>query len=1212
MYRVMAVFEAVDRISGVAAGIGSNVEGAMAKVSRAGASLSGVGRTLTATVTAPLLAIGTVAVKTAADFESQMNILSIAARSSGTALVDLSAASIKVGGDTELVGINAAEAAEAMTNFYKAGLTTSDIMGDLDAYLYEGASLSGALRAAIDLQAASELDLAQASDIVSIAMATFGLDASEAASIADIFVRSADASVASVSELADALVNVGPTAASFGWSLEETNIALALLSQRGIRGAEAGTALKSMMTNLMRPTDSVQDALAALNVELYDAEGQMRSLPDIIGQLSAGMDTLTEAQRHEAVQTLAGTYGMKAMNTLLAEGVGGWDDMVGAVDEAAGAQETAAARTQGLKAAWEMFTGVLQTFMIQVGTPIITEVLTPLVQRLAAVMGRVTELDPKILGLGLVIAGVAAAGGPLLMMLGTLLTLLPVLLSPVGLVVAGLVALGALWATNAGGVRDFVTSLIGRLQPAFETVRGVVETVMLQVQTAVQTALTSMQTFWDTHGSAILTKATTVFDAVRTVITDVLTEVSSVVSTVLTTVQTWWDEHGTQVMTLVETAWGVVQTCITTALEAVTTIVSDTLTTVATWWDENHALIQQTTETVFGFIESKIMAVLDVILLNVETALNAITTWWDEHGTSIMGIVDNAWTIIQTTVDTVINVVLGIIRTVMQLINGDWSGAWETIKGIAETVWANLQTIIGTAANSVQTAVTIAIETLRDLLSPIWDSITTKVTETWGSITTAVTEKVAEVYDAATGKIDEILTWIGEQVERFTSMGSAIIDGLKAGVRAAAGGVIEAAKGVINDAIAAAKRLLGMSSPSKVFIGIGEGISEGLGIGIGNQAEFAINELIGVFDSIDTAAAAEAAEAAESVSTIAGALTSILSGLEALGEYEGITEYAGIVPYIRGLNMLETDLPLVVAGLERIASYIDTEALPATVETTESLDKLFGALSSICGGLGQIGEYEGVTEYAGIVPYIRGLNMLETDVPLVVAGLERIAESVDSEAVAAATERLAGLEDLVGAVDGIPTTLGQMRESLELAHTDAVATQNLASRIWQAIIGALQVLVFVESGEAGAQSGMLVEFGRMVTDTLEGVKLDFMIFYEWLAFEYKGLLGSISLEPEGLSIGMSLAAGLLAALPAVQGAAAQLATAASGAGGGGYIAAPAGGGGVVTMPAPTPAARSQREVHLHVGTLVADQSSLRQLANTLRYYDEQEDARRGV
>ena len=100
MYRVLAVFDAVDRISGVAAGIGTNVEGAMAKVTRAGQVLSGVGRTLTATVTAPLLAIGAAAVKTAADFEEQMNILSIAARSSGTSMADLSEAAIQVGGDT--------------------------------------------------------------------------------------------------------------------------------------------------------------------------------------------------------------------------------------------------------------------------------------------------------------------------------------------------------------------------------------------------------------------------------------------------------------------------------------------------------------------------------------------------------------------------------------------------------------------------------------------------------------------------------------------------------------------------------------------------------------------------------------------------------------------------------------------------------------------------------------------------------------------------------------------------------------------------------------------------------------------------------------------------------------------------------------------------------------------------------------------------------
>ncbi|MFH1268188.1 MAG: phage tail tape measure protein, partial [Planctomycetota bacterium] len=252
MYNVQAVFSAIDNISGVAGTIGSNVEGLGSKVTAVGKKMMGAGTLMTATVTAPILGIGAAAIKTAGDFESQMNILSVAARSSGTAVGDLSKAALRVGADTELVGISASEAADAMTGFYKAGLDTTAIFGDLNGYLEGNTSLTGALRSAVDLAAASDLDLAASSDAVAIAMATFGLSAEQATGIADSFVRTADASVSEVGDLVAAMANVGPTAAQFGWNLQDVNTALGILSTRGISGSEAGTALKSMMTNMMR------------------------------------------------------------------------------------------------------------------------------------------------------------------------------------------------------------------------------------------------------------------------------------------------------------------------------------------------------------------------------------------------------------------------------------------------------------------------------------------------------------------------------------------------------------------------------------------------------------------------------------------------------------------------------------------------------------------------------------------------------------------------------------------------------------------------------------------------------------------------------------------------------------------------------------------------------------------------------------------------
>ena len=438
------------------------ISGAMAGI---GAAVGAVGLILKSSI--PL----------AADFQSQVVGLGIAASSSGISLDQLHDAALQVGGDTQLVGVSATGAADAMTGLYKAGLTTTEIFGDLQGYMAGTVDLGGALRAAIDLAAATELDMVQASDLASVALATFGGELESETERAEFInaalnnmVQAADASVAEVNDLADALMNIGPTASALGIPIQDVNNALALLSTRGISGAEAGTALKSMLTNLQRPSNEVKDTLRQLGVSLYDAEGAFVGLPSLVEQLSgaltganqvmrtvggrteeqnrllkqaqdryqsltdrinkhsAGLQimsdkslanantelanaaaiieelnsiqgtavastvTLTDEQRNLAVQTLAGTYGMNALNTLIGEGVQGWDAMAEATATAAGIQTQAEAKANTFRGRMEALQGTIETLKIGIG-----EQFLPIAQRLTEwFAGVVEQYGPQI------------------------------------------------------------------------------------------------------------------------------------------------------------------------------------------------------------------------------------------------------------------------------------------------------------------------------------------------------------------------------------------------------------------------------------------------------------------------------------------------------------------------------------------------------------------------------------------------------------------------------------------------------------------------------------------------------------------------------------------------------------------------------------------------------------------------------------------------
>lgn len=412
------IIRATDKASEVIRDALGNVGEAGKGLAKGLEGLKPVGTALTGISAAGAASIGMMT-NAAADFQSQVALMEVAARSSGTAFDELHDAALAVGGDTRLIGVSAVGAADSITNLYKAGLSTTEVFGDLNAYLEDGAELGGVLRASIDLAAASELDMASGAELVSVAMATYGIKAERASEITNNFVATADASVASVSDLADAMANIGPTAAAFGWSLEDVNTALAILSERGIRGSEAGTALKSMMTNIMRDTDDVVSALKELNVELYDQAGNMLSLPNIIGQLSTAMAGLTEEQRNAYVQTLAGTYGMKAMNTLLAEGETGWYEMADAIDGAASAQDVASAKADTLNGKLEAMQGSWETLTIAMGErflPTATDVVrkaTDLIEKFNELPESTQDTAATLLGVGT--AATTAAGGFILL-----------------------------------------------------------------------------------------------------------------------------------------------------------------------------------------------------------------------------------------------------------------------------------------------------------------------------------------------------------------------------------------------------------------------------------------------------------------------------------------------------------------------------------------------------------------------------------------------------------------------------------------------------------------------------------------------------------------------------------------------------------------------------------------------------------------------------
>lgn len=405
------------------------------------------------------------AVQMAATFEQTMNQIRVFGNLSVAELENVQNAILKFSAVTIF---DPQQSAAAFLDLQKAGLSAADA---LQVLTHVG-----------NLAAAGDIDLTAATKGAIQAIQIFGLEYSEAARVADVFVQGANKSTASVQELIDGMGNVGPLAKEFGLSLEDTVAIMAQFNDAGIRGAEAGTQLRSMLTNITKPSAAVQKLFDELNVSLTDSQGNFRSMGDIIRDLSGAMHdgTRTQAENFRAINKLAGTYGQMGLAVLLAGEdidtyVASMRQLPGAAIIAEEMMATFAGRIDSLK-------GSVQTLMFKALIPLMQKVLAPLFDQLVTFVNLMSSLPSELLAVG---AGFILLGTALFTLTGVGLFLMGSVLMPIGLALTGLsgilTVLGALLFNPIGLIAGFLAlgGAIGLLVTLFASVTAFIGAMVL-------------------------------------------------------------------------------------------------------------------------------------------------------------------------------------------------------------------------------------------------------------------------------------------------------------------------------------------------------------------------------------------------------------------------------------------------------------------------------------------------------------------------------------------------------------------------------------------------------------------------------------------------------------------------------------------------------------------------------------------------------------
>ncbi|WP_123053153.1 phage tail tape measure protein [Clostridium sp. JN-1] len=473
---------------------------AEARIQSLGGAMNTVGKTATKGLTIPLVGVGTAATKMSMDFGAQMSKVKAISGATGDDFNKLREQAIKLGADTNF---SASEAAGGMENLASAGFSVNEIMQAMPGML--------------DLAAAGDVSIADASDIASGALRGFGMEADKTSHVADVLAKTAADTNAGITDTGEAMKYIAPVAHSLGISFEDTAAAIGLLSNANIKGSQAGTTLRSALTNLASPTKQASKVMQELGMNFFDAHGKMLPLGQVIQQLQDKTKGLTEQQKASVMETLFGKEAMSGMLALVDQGPDKFNKLTKGLKNCDGAgHEMATTMQKNLKGAIESMKGSLETLGIRVG-----DVLAPGIKKAAnfvAALANAFNKLPRPMQTIIVYAGVmAAAFGPTMIIFSKIITSTATVVGAMGKIGDATKAMGKAFKDLKSAASIFA-KLPGLIKPNVLITIGIIAGLGLIVYEVVK--------HWDWFkkkaialGQAIKGVFTSIGDALTTLIT---------------------------------------------------------------------------------------------------------------------------------------------------------------------------------------------------------------------------------------------------------------------------------------------------------------------------------------------------------------------------------------------------------------------------------------------------------------------------------------------------------------------------------------------------------------------------------------------------------------------------------------------------------------------------------------------------------------------
>lgn len=691
---------------------------ALQKIGAAGEKLQTVGNKISSVgqkllpVTGVVTGLGTAAVKTAADFDSAMSKVAAVSGATGKDFDDLRSKAREMGAKTKF---SATEAAEAMNYMAMAGWKTGDMLGGIEGVM--------------NLAAASGEDLATTSDIVTDSLTAFGLKAEDSGHFADVLAAASANANTNVSMMGETFKYCAPVAGALGFSVEDTAEAIGLMGNAGIKASQAGTSLRSIMTNLTGDVKLSGAAIGDVTIATTNADGSMRSLSAILADCRVAFGGMTEAEKANNAEALVGKNAMSGFLALMNAAPEDINKVSGAVNNCKDAAKNMADTMQdNLEGQMTILKSQLQELAISFG-----DLLMPAVRSIVAgLQGMVNVLNAMPDGVKrviMIIALLVAALGPVLILIGktisavgTIMTWIPKLAGAINTVKGAFAALSATMMANPIAI---VIVAIAALVAAFiylwntnEEFRqfwirlwNEIKEVAVQVWTAVSQFLVSA---WN----GIRNTAVAVWNGIKDFFSGLWNGIRTLFTTVVTAISTFLAGAWNGIRATIMAVWNAVAAFFTSVWNGIKTVTTTVVTAIRTFL-----------QSAWNGIKTLITTVMNAIRTVVSTVWNGIRTVITTVMNGIRGVISSVWNGIRNTISSIVN---GIKSTVSGAFNAMWNGIRSTISGIYNTIRDGL----GNAVNYITSLASAGWRWGADIINGIVNGIRSCI----GAVANAVTD----------------------------------------------------------------------------------------------------------------------------------------------------------------------------------------------------------------------------------------------------------------------------------------------------------------------------------------------------------------------------------------------------------------------------------------------------------------------------------------